>query len=96
MVRLECPRCTALFESQRMFTGCPRCREQHVAVNLGVKGDLAPLARLRTERFPATPRGLWRFRALVPVGGGHPVTLGEDFDALLAVLRESYGLDLHG
>ena len=60
MVRLECPRCKALFESQRLFTGCPRCREQHVAVNLGVKA------------------------------------VGDDFGALLAVLRESYGLDLHG
>jgi threonine synthase len=55
VVRLECPRCRTLFEDARPFTGCPRCREDNVPVNLTVKLDLGPLTRLRTERFPATP-----------------------------------------
>ena len=87
MVRLECPRCRTLFEDARLFTGCPRCHEQKVPVNLTVKLDLGPLAHLRTERFPATPRGLWRFRALLPVAGKHPVTLGEGATPLIHLER---------
>jgi threonine synthase len=94
VVRLECPRCRALFEGARLFTGCPRCREQNIAVNLTVKLDLRPLARLRTERFPATPRGLWRFRALLPVAGERPVTLGEGATPLIHLERVGRRLGL--
>ncbi len=91
MVRLECPRCRTLFEGAPIFTGCPRCGEQNVPVNLTVKLDLGPLARLKTERFPATPRGLWRFRALLPVAGEHPVTLGEGDTPLIHLERVVHG-----
>lgn len=94
MVRLECPRCRALFDDARLFTGCPRCREQHVPVNLTVKLDLGSLGRLKTERFPATPRGLWRFRALLPVEGEHPVTLGEGATPLIHLERVGRRLGL--
>ncbi|MBI2160060.1 MAG: pyridoxal-phosphate dependent enzyme, partial [Candidatus Rokubacteria bacterium] len=87
MIGLECPRCRALFKDARLFTGCPRCHEQKVPVNLTVKFDLGPLAHLRTERFPAMPRGLWRFRALLPVVGEHPVTLGEGATPLIHLER---------
>ncbi len=43
---LECLRCHALVEGSRLFTGCPRCREQGAAVNLTVKLDLVPLSAL--------------------------------------------------
>ena len=94
MVGLECPRCRTLFEDERLFTGCPRCREENVPVNLTVKVDLGPLARLRTERFPATPRGLWRFLALLPVRGDRPVTLGEGATPLIHLERVGRRLGL--
>ena len=94
MVRLECPRCGALYEDGRLFTGCPRCRAEHVPVNLAVKVDVARLAHLATEGFPATPRGLWRFRALLPVAGERPVTLGEGATPLIHLERVGRRLGL--
>ena len=94
MVRLECPRCGALYEDGRLFTGCPRCRAEHVPVNLAVKVDVARLAHLATEGFPATPRGLWRFRALLPVAGERPVTLGEGATPLIPLERVGRRLGL--
>ena len=87
VVGLECPRCRTLFKGARLFTGCPRCDAQKIPVNLSVKLELGPLARLKTEGFPATPRGLWRFRALLPVAGEHPVTLGEGDTPLIHLER---------
>src|SRR5207247_898615 len=87
VVGLECPRCRTLFKGARLFTGCPRCDAQKIPVNLSVKLELGPLARLKTERFPATPRGLWRFRALLPVASEHPVTLGEGDTPLIHLER---------
>jgi len=94
VVRLECPRCGALYEDGRLFTGCPRCRAEHVPVNLAVKVDVARLAHLATEGFPATPRGLWRFRALLPVAGERPVTLGEGATPLIHLERVGRRLGL--
>ena len=54
---LECPRCAALFDGPPIFTGCPHCRAQHLAVNLGVKVDLSPLAGFV---FLAAAFGAWR------------------------------------
>ncbi len=69
VVGLECLRCHAVFEERYVFTGCPACRAQGAPVNLAVKLDLSPLQGLTPERFPITPRGLWRFSALLPVVG---------------------------
>ena len=87
VVRLECPRCGARFQDARPFTGCPRCRAQGFPVNLAVATDLAALAHLKADGFPATPRGLWRFRVLLPVMGEHPVTLGEGATPLIHLER---------
>jgi threonine synthase len=70
-----------------MFTGCPHCRAQGVAVNLTVAYDLAPLAGLTPEALPATPRGLWRFPGLLPVRPARPVTLGEGATPLVPLER---------
>ena len=64
---LQCLRCHTRFEEPRLFTGCPRCRAQGVAVNLTVEYDLAPLAGVTPETFGTAARGLWRFRLLLPV-----------------------------
>jgi threonine synthase len=87
VARLECPRCGAQFQHAGPFTGCPRCLAQGLPVNLTVATDLRALAHLKAEGFPATPRGLWRFRALLPVTGAHPVTLGEGATPLIHLER---------
>jgi len=59
---LQCLRCRARFDEPRLFTGCPRCREQSVAVNLTVEYDLAPLAGVTRDAFGrarALPRRAW-------------------------------------
>ncbi len=86
---LQCLRCHWLFEEPRLFSGCPRCRREGVAVNLTVKLDLANLAGLHPERLAdgTAPRGLWRYRALMPVTTDHPVTLGEGATPLIHLER---------
>jgi threonine synthase len=86
---LECLRCRALFPARLHFAGCPRCREAGVTVNLTVKLDLTDLAGLPAGRLPAPDagRGLWRFRALMPVAGESPVTLGEGATPLVHLER---------
>ena len=37
VTELECLRCHAVYDDQRLFTGCPRCAAQSVNVNLTVK-----------------------------------------------------------
>ena len=86
VVGLECLRCAALFEGAAIFTGCPRCRDRGVAASLSVKLDLSPLHGLTTDAFPATPRSLWRYRALMPVTA-HPVSLGEGATPLVHLER---------
>ena len=84
---LQCLRCHARFEEPRLFTGCPRCRAQGIAVNLTVEYDLAPLAGVTPETFGTAARGLWRFRPLLPVRPAHPVSLGEGATPLVHLER---------
>src|SRR5262249_3374796 len=86
---LECLRCRTLFPAGPLFAGCPRCREAGVTVNLTVKLDLTGLAGLPAGQLgdPDAPRGLWRFRKLMPVSGEHPVTLGEGATPLVHLER---------
>jgi threonine synthase len=58
-----------------------------VPVNLTVRLDLTPLAGFRPEHLPATPRGLWRFAALLPVAGERAVSLGEGGTPLIPLER---------
>ena len=84
---LQCLRCHARFTEPRLFTGCPRCRAEGVAVNLTVEYDLAPLAGVTPDGF-AAPRGsMWRFRHLLPVRRTPPVTLGEGSTPLVHLTR---------
>src|SRR3990167_9392287 len=76
LLGLECLRCGALHDDQRLFEGCPACRECGVSVNLSVKLDYAALRALTPEDIPRSPRSLWRFRALLPPLSAEPVTLG--------------------
>jgi len=77
IVGLQCLRCRSRFDEPRLFTGCPRCRAQGLAVNLTVEYDLAPLAGVTPETFAGSGKALWRFRHLLPVRSAQPVSLGE-------------------
>jgi threonine synthase len=70
-----------------MFAGCPRCREQGVAVNLTVEYDLTPLAGVTSASFASGPPGLWRYRGLLPVRPACPVSLGEGGTPLVHLER---------
>ena len=84
---LQCLRCRSRFDEPRLFTGCPRCRKQGVAVNLTVEYDLAPLMRATPETFAPTGKGLWRFGHLLPARSARPVTLGEGATPLVHLER---------
>ncbi len=84
---LECLRCHALFETEYRFTGCAVCGPQGIGVNLTVKLDLSPVQGLTPDRLPTTPRGLWRFGAVLPVVGSRPVSLGEGATPLIHLER---------
>lgn len=84
---LSCLRCRARFEEPRLFTGCPHCHAQGVAVNLSVAYDLSPLAGITRETFGGAGRGLWRFEALLPVRAARAVSLGEGGTPLVHLER---------
>src|SRR5260370_7474921 len=77
VAELECLRCHAVYDDQRLFTGCPRCAQQSVNVNLTVRVPAAARGPLTPESFPAAPRSLWRFRRLLPLPDAEPVSLAE-------------------
>jgi threonine synthase len=87
VVGLQCLRCRTRFDEPRLFAGCPRCRAEGVAVNLTVEYDLGPLTATGPLAFPAEPRGLWRFRALLPVRPERPLSLGEGDTPLVHLER---------
>jgi threonine synthase len=84
---LECLRCHALYEDQRLFTGCPRCAAGDINVNLTVKLATEAIGPLTPESFPTAPRSLWRFRRLLPVGDAPAVSLGEGATPLVHLER---------
>jgi threonine synthase len=84
---LECPRCRGRFEEPRLFAGCPRCQAAGVPVNLTVRLDLEPVRGLSPDALVAPARGLWRFRALLPVTAARPITLGEGGTPLIHLER---------
>src|SRR5712692_1324601 len=91
---LQCLRCRRRFDEARLFTGCPDCRAQGVAVNLTVEYDLAPLAGVTADTFAAGGKGLWRFRHLLPARSARPVSLGEGATPLVHLERLGQRLGL--
>src|SRR3989442_15161885 len=91
---LQCLRCHTPSHAPRLFTGCPRCRAQGVAVNFTVEYDLSPLAGVTPETFGTAARGLWRFRHLLPVRAANPVTLGGGATPLVPLERVGRRLGL--
>jgi threonine synthase len=87
VTELECLRCHAVYDDQRLFTGCPRCARESINVNLSVRLDRTALGTVTPESFPAAPRSLWRFRRLLPWPDAEPVSLGEGATPLVHLER---------
>ena len=87
VTELECLRCHAVYDDQRLFTGCPRCAQDAVNVNLTVKLPTVARGAVTPESFPSTPRSLWRFRRLLPLPDALPVSLGEGATPLVHLER---------
>src|SRR5512137_2219499 len=92
VTELECLRCHAVYDDQRLFTGCPRCAQQPVNVNLTVRVPATARGRLTPESFPTAPRSLWRFRRLLPLPDAEPVSLGEGATPLVPLGRLGHRL----
>src|ERR1700682_898317 len=87
VTELECLRCHAVYDDQRLFTGCPRCAQESVNVNLTVKLSTGAVGPVAPESFPPTPRSLWRFRRLLPLADAAAVSLGEGATPLVHLER---------
>ncbi len=81
---LVCPECGATFSAQRLQTFCPTCRSPLLA-----RYDLAALkTHLSPEAVAKRPKGLWRWRELLPVQDeAYRLTLGEGDTPLLRAER---------
>lgn len=90
-ITLRCPRC----ERQLAPDGGTRCRKHEEPAVLELSYDIETLR----EQFDPADRSrsdLWRYRALLPVDGTAPVTLGEGWTDLVSAptTGEQLGVDL--
>lgn len=91
LVNLICPECGATADPDRLQTYCHACESPYLA-----RYDLTGVSRAAARaEFAARPRGMWRWREVLPVR--HPaniVTLGEGDGPLLPARRlgEELGL----
>jgi threonine synthase len=81
---LECTACAARYSADELHTVCPACGKV-----LFARYDLEQARRtLRPEDLARRPRGMWRWRELLPVRDPrHIVTLGEGDTPLLPARR---------
>ncbi len=81
---LECTACAARYSADELHTVCPACGKV-----LFARYDLERAGRtLRPEDLARRPRGMWRWRELLPVRDPrHIVTLGEGDTPLLPARR---------
>lgn len=84
LTHLECSECRKTHESSRIQTFCPDCRAPLLA-----RYDLAEVReRVSKDEVARRPRGLWRWRELLPVRDeANIVTLGEGDSPLLSARR---------
>src|ERR1700730_713972 len=87
VTELECLRCHAVYDDQRLFTGCPRCAQESVNVNLTVKLSTGAVGPVTPRALTLPPRGLWRFRRLLPLADAAAVSLGEGATPLVHLER---------
>jgi threonine synthase len=84
LTHLECSACGAKYSAEEIHTLCPKCKKVLLA-----RYDLARARKTLTEESLAQrPRGMWRWRELLPVREHrHVVTLGEGDTPLLPAHR---------
>ena len=92
MTHLQCSNCGDRFDAGKVQTFCTKCQKPLLVVY-----DLSAARRnLDRDEFRHRPRGMWRWRELLPVvHEDHIVSLGEGDAPLLAVanLGKSLGLE---
>jgi threonine synthase len=89
---LRCDRCHAEFDQPRLFEGCPACASDGWAANLVVSYDEAHGAADWERR---SGRGLWKYRAFLPITNTrNEVTLGEGDTPLLQLASTGGWRDL--
>src|SRR3972149_6728538 len=91
LTHLECSECGKTYDSSQIQTLCPGCRAPLLA-----RYDLAAArARMRKGEAARRPRGLWRWREILPVGDESCiVSLGEGDAPLLEARRLGAALGL--
>lgn len=78
------------------MTGCPRCRNEGVAVNPRVTYPASAFRQVQDMRgFDPEERGVWRYHALLPARLEHAIWLGEGETPLVhaGALGEAVGLE---
>jgi threonine synthase len=89
----RCSECGREEDGAALVTVCERCQRPWLATY-----DLAPLAALTPRSFAGRRRDLWRYREVLPLDGGEPVSLGEGMTPLIELPRLGRELgfaDLH-
>jgi threonine synthase len=89
----RCSECGREEDGAALVTVCERCQRPWLATY-----DLAPLAALTPRSFAGRRRDLWRYREVLPLDAGEPVSLGEGMTPLIELPRLGRELgfaDLH-
>jgi threonine synthase len=89
----RCSECGREEDGAALVTVCEPCQRPWLATY-----DLAPLAALTPRSFAGRRRDLWRYREVLPLDGGEPVSLGEGMTPLIELPRLGRELgfaDLH-
>lgn len=90
---LVCGACGREGEAVPLATLCPSCGRPQLVRYGGAAAE--PAARALGDAWRARPRGMWRFREILPLRTGEdPVTLGEGDTPLLPLDRIGSRLDL--
>jgi len=89
----RCSECGREEDGAALVTVCEKCQRPCLATY-----DRAPLAALTPRSFAGRRRDLWRYREVLPLDGGEPVSLGEGMTPLIELPRLGRELgfaDLH-
>src|ERR1700690_353280 len=91
LIDLQCPECGETFSAEIVQTYCHKCNGPLLA-----RYDLArAAAELDRTAISRRPRGMWRWRELLPVRDvANEVSLGEGDSPLLTAPRLGAGLGL--
>jgi len=93
---LECQRCDRTYDPGVYPAGCPACREAGTAGRLEVVIDLSTVDVSALPFDSGVERAdMWRYRELLPLLPGEPVTMGEGWTPLLEAHDLPVGADVY-